>query len=102
MTTNDMRNILFDNRIEPPIYIQQKPRGFLVNFRNEGVVNHIMKYNYETLYDRNLTPSLSNATRFYREILISDIPNTIYDEETENAMIEELETQNNITILKFP
>ena len=99
MTTNDMRQVLFDCRIETPLFIKQKPKGFIVKFRNENVVNHIMKYpSYDNLRDRNLTPDLSKDTRFYREVLISDIPNTIYDEETDNDIWDELESQNNIKI----
>ena len=101
MTTNDMRQVLFDCRIEAPVYIKQKPKGFIVNFRNEDVLNHIMKYpSYEKLKDKNLTPDLSKDTLFYREVLISDIPNSIFDEESDNDMIDELESQNDIKIMK--
>ena len=102
MSANDMRQILFDCRIEAPLYIKQKPKGFIVKFRNEDVVNQIMMDpNYINLIDRNLTPDLSKDSRFYREVLISDIPNTIYDEESDNDMWDELEYQNNIKIRQF-
>ena len=102
LTADDIRNILWDVGADPPSKIIQKPKGFIVNFRSEKIANRVMHYAiYDRLIERHLTPDLSRYTRYYREILISDIPDAIYDEESTNDIWEELQYQNNIKILQL-
>ena len=98
-TTPEIWNILQEIRSESPTDIKQVALGFILKFQRDQDVNFIMQDNsYNLLRQKNLTPKLSNYTRFYREILISDIPDSIYEEE-EYQIKQDLEQQNHISIL---
>lgn len=97
-STPDIWNILQEIRSEPPTDIRQLKLGFILKFQRDQDVNFIMQEDTDNLLQQNnITPDLSKNTRFYREILILDIPDSIYDEE-EFQIKQDLEHQNNINI----
>ena len=99
LTKVNIENILRDVNSKQPIDIFPVSRGFIVKCESDQDVNYLMDNEiYHKLSHKNVTADLSKDTRFHREVLITDIPLTIYDEDKWD-IADELEYQNNITIL---
>ena len=101
LTTEDIKEAFRDVRAAAPYFILRVAKGFILKFYYEKDVNDIMSYPiYDQLQDKNITPALTNDSRFHREIKVYDIPDSIYDESNRNIM-NELERQNDIKVSKL-
>ena len=99
LSTDHVKNILEDIGSDPPTFIKPVGKGFIIKFRYESDVNYIMnRHTYKQLQKRYLTPDLTKDTRYHRELLLSDIPDAIMDESTED-MAQDLEDQYDIRII---
>ena len=84
-----------------PVEVKQVARGYIVKYRSDAQVNYIMQNSiYSQLQARNLTPDLTNDARYHRELLVPDVPESLYELQKE-VLLSELEHQNNIKILQI-
>ena len=100
LSKENIENILREVNSKPPLDIFPVSRGFIVKFESDEDVNYLMddKIFQKLRHKYDLSADLSKDTRFYREVLITDVPLTIY-EENKWDICDELEYHNNITIL---
>ena len=99
LSKENIENILREVNSKPPLDIFPVSRGFIVKFESDEDVNYLMDDKiFQKLRHKYITADLSKDTRFYREVLITDVPLTIY-EENKWDICDELEYHNNITIL---
>ena len=76
-----IENISHDVNSKPPLDIFPVSRGFVVKLESNQDVNYLMDNEiFHKLRHENVTADRSKDTCFHREVLITDISQTIYDE----------------------
>ena len=101
VSSEGIKRVLYDVRSAIPVEVKQVARGYIVKYRSDAQVNYIMQNSiYSQLQARNLTPDLTNDARYHRELLVPDVPESLYELQKE-VLLSELEHQNSIKILQI-
>ena len=101
LTPDDIRYALDNIRSQRPFDIKQVNKGYILKFHNDKDVNYIMcQPTYSKLQQQYLTPDLSKDTRFHREVIALDVPESILELPIQDLQ-DELQVKNNIHIMKL-
>ena len=78
-----------------------KSKGFLISFENDEAINHFFSAtSTETLKENHLTAELGKLSQHHRAVFIPDVSEETISKDAA-AIISQLETANNIKILKL-